>query len=206
MREYVDQEFAVYVDTRQDRWLRGATLVCLDPVKAGSALQAALARLAMRWGREDDPDAYALRLLYERIVRRRLPWQQETAAAPGEVLRALGTLTPLQRAVLVLVAYEELTVVETGDLLDISHIAVREQLQAGLSRLQAELGTSSSRLPDVRITLDQAVDGILSPGLADDAWAAGAAIGRRRRRTGFWLSVAVVAAAAISLLLIGLAQ
>lgn len=83
MREYVDQEFAVYVDTRQERWLRGATLVCLDPVKAGSALRAAFARLAMRWGRVDDPDAYTLRLLYERIARRRLPWSKEPASEQG---------------------------------------------------------------------------------------------------------------------------
>lgn len=205
MRDYVDQEFAVYVDTRQDRWLRGATLVCLDADKAGSALRAAFARLAMRWGRVDDPDAYTLRLLYERIARRRLPWSKDEASQQVGVLRALGQLSPVQRAVVVLVAYEELTVVEVGNLLEMSHVAVREQLQGALSALQAELGTSSSRLQDVRLMLAEAVDGVLSPGLADDAWAAGAALGRRRRRTGFWIFVAVVAAAAISLLLIGLA-
>lgn len=206
MREYVDQEFAVYVDTRQERWLRGATLVCLDPAKAGTALQAAFARLALRWGRVDDPDAYTLRLLYERLARRRLPWTQEPASEQGDVLRALSQLSPVQRAVVVLVAYEELTVVEVGNLLEMSHVSVREQLQGALSKLQAELGTSSSRLQDVRLMLADAVAGVLSPVLADDAWAAGAALGRRRRRTGFWVLVAVVAAVAISLLLIGLAQ
>ena len=208
MRESVDREFAVFVDARQDRWLRGAYLVCADVATATAAVRYAFARLSLRWGREDDPDAYALRILYERLCRWRLPGRatpRRTEAVDG-VVAALGELKPRQRAMLVLSYFEELTVVETGDLLELSHLAVRQQLQVAVSRFQAVLGATSVRPQDLRVLLDQAVDRVLSPTLADDAWAAGTAIGRRRRRAGLAVAATVVLVVVVGALLTGISE
>jgi hypothetical protein len=198
MRESVDREFAEYVDARQDRWFRGATLVCLDSARATAALRYTFTRLALRWGHERDPDAYALRILYERMIGPRLS-RRATPAEPTDTVRgALGRLTPKQRALLVLTQYEDLTLVETGQLLDLSHQAVRDQSQAALQRYQEETGV---RPQDFRPILEESVDGLLSPPLADDAWAAGAAIGRRRRRTAAAVAYVLLVALVVVLLL-----
>ena len=54
----VDTEFASYVDARQGRWLRTAYLVYGDLERAEEALLHAFTRLALRWTKVDDPDAF----------------------------------------------------------------------------------------------------------------------------------------------------
>lgn len=200
----VDGDFAAYVDARQARWVRGAQLVCADRDRAVGAVRYALTRLALRWSRTDDPDAFVLRLLYERLGRRRLPWpggNREHGPVDG-VRLALRQLSPRQRALLVLNYYEELTVVETGDLLALSHVAVRQQLQVALTRLQEELGRSGRVRPEeVRLLLEEALPDAgadLSSRLADEAWSAAGVIGSRRRRTAVLVTFFLVVVAAFS--------
>ena len=119
MRETVDPEFAAYVDARQDRWLRAAYLVYGDAERAEEALLRAFTRLSLRWGRLDDPDVFVQRILYQAASSRwsRGPRYEPDPDADEPVLVALAELTPTQRAVLVLMNFEDLTEFETSDIL-----------------------------------------------------------------------------------------
>jgi hypothetical protein len=88
MRETVDPEFATYVDARQDRWLRAAYLVYGDLERAEEQLLHAFTRLSLRWGRVDDPDVYAQRLLYRAALSR---WFRPK---PAEANRTPPTMPP----------------------------------------------------------------------------------------------------------------
>src|SRR5258705_3694530 len=119
MRETVAPEFATYVDGRQDRWLGAAYLVYGDLERAEEQLLRAFTRLSLRWGRVDDPDVYVQRLLYRAALSR---WFRPKPAEADRENRnqtwaALAGLTATQRAVLVLLYFEELTEFETSDVL-----------------------------------------------------------------------------------------
>ena len=61
------------------------------------------------------------------------------------VKTALAALSPQQRAVLVLLHFEELTEFETADVLGMSHSAVHTNGMTALSRFRLELGTKDWR-------------------------------------------------------------
>jgi RNA polymerase sigma-70 factor (sigma-E family) len=152
----VEREFAVYVAARQHRLLRAAYLVCGDEHLAEDLLQQALAKLAVRWERvrSGNPDAYVQRILYRdavswwrRVRRERLGAEPPELPEPGEgqesdlridVRRALLALTPKQRAVLILRYFEDLTELETADLLGISVGTVKSQAHVALNRLRTQ--------------------------------------------------------------------
>jgi len=142
MRETVDPEFAAYVDAREARWLRSAYLVYGEPERAEEQLLHAFTRLALRWGKEDDPDAFVQRLLYQPALSRRSrpkPFQDDDEDEhPVKV--ALAGLSPAQRAVLVLLYFDELTEFEVADVLGVSHAAVHGHAQTALSALRSGLG------------------------------------------------------------------
>jgi DNA-directed RNA polymerase specialized sigma24 family protein len=146
MRETVDPQFAMYVDARQDRWLRAAYLVYGDLERAEEQLLHAFVRLSLRWGRVDDPDVYVQRLLYRAALSR---WfRSESAEAEPEdsqVRVALAGLTATQRAVLVLMHLEDLTEFETADVLGLSPAAVHGHGQTALSQLRSGLGSRDWR-------------------------------------------------------------
>lgn len=143
MRETVDPEFAAYVDARQAGWLRTASLVYGEPAQAEERLLHAFTRLALRWPRVDDPDVLVLRALCRPAMSR---WPRRRGSGPVEagddesVGAALAGLTPDQRAVLVLLYYEELTPFEVSDVLGLSAAAVRSRREAALNRLRDGLG------------------------------------------------------------------
>jgi len=142
MRETVDPEFAAYVDARQDRWLRAAYLVYGDLERAEELLLHAFTRLSLRWGRLDDPDVYVQRILYRAAASRwsragRYEVDQADEQPGGPVRAALAGLTSVQRAVLVLLCFEELTEFETSDVLGLSPSAVHDHRQAALSRFRS---------------------------------------------------------------------
>jgi RNA polymerase sigma factor (sigma-70 family) len=147
MRETVDPEFAMYVDARQDRWLRAAYLVYGDLERAEGQLLHAFIRLSLRWGRVDDPDVYVQRLLYRAALSRRLRPESAEAEPEGgnQVRAALAGLTATQRAVLVLMYFEELTEFETSDVLGLSPAAVHGHGQTALSQLRSGLGSGDWR-------------------------------------------------------------
>jgi RNA polymerase sigma-70 factor (sigma-E family) len=157
-RRVVDPEFAGYVEARQYQLLRAAYLVCGDEHLAQDLLQQALTKLALRWDRlkDQNPDAYMQRILYRdavswwrRVRRERLgaevpelpdePADDETVERI-DLHRALRELTVKQRAVLVLRYFEDLTEVETADLLGVSVGTVKSQTHAALNRLRTVVG------------------------------------------------------------------
>ena len=160
MQQEVDAEFARYVRARQHRLLRAAFLVCGDLHLAEDLLQGALAKLATRWERlrHENPDAYVRRILYRdavsswRRTRRESlslfpeleldgtePDRSTRAGERVDLLRALGQLTPKQRAVVVLRFFEDRTEADTAEALGVSVGTVKSQTHAALARLRTLL-------------------------------------------------------------------
>lgn len=155
MRDEVDPDFAGYVVSRQPRLVRAAYLVCGDEHLAQDLVQQALTKLALRWNRlrDGNPDAYVNRILYrdaiswwrrfrrERLVDEPYDGPAEARAVDDaertDVRRALMTLTPKQRAVLVLRYFEDLTEAETADQLGVTVGTVKSQSYVALNKLRA---------------------------------------------------------------------
>jgi DNA-directed RNA polymerase specialized sigma24 family protein len=147
MRETVDPDFASYVDARQGRWLRTAYLVYGDFERAEEVLLHAFTRLSLRWGKLDDPDIFVQGLLYQPALAR---WSR-VKAFPDEddpVKRALANLTPVQRAVLVLLHLEELTEFEVAEILSLSQPAVHGHGLTAFSSFRTALGAGDWRDAD----------------------------------------------------------
>jgi RNA polymerase sigma-70 factor (sigma-E family) len=164
MRQEVDEEFAGYVRARQHRLLRAAYLVCGDAHLAEDLLQGAFVKLALRWDRlrNENPDAYVRRILYRDAVSAWRRTRRESIAAvlpdtgsvdPSAAVvdrldleRALATLTPRQRAVIVLRFFEDRTEADTAEVLGVSVGTVKSQTHAALARMRA-------RVPDLAPSL-----------------------------------------------------
>lgn len=126
-----DQEFAAWVNERQVNLLRAARIICFDVQNAEDVLQETLIDLYRRWAKVrefENLDAYAVRIMVSKHADLRRKWarkkdEMETtlealdAAIDGSdsaeeiterllVHAALKSLTPAQRAVLVL-TYDE---------------------------------------------------------------------------------------------------
>ncbi|MER7335644.1 MULTISPECIES: SigE family RNA polymerase sigma factor [unclassified Micromonospora] len=145
--------FAEFVRGESGALTRFAYLLTGDRHHAEDLVQVALAKVAVRWERIDDPGAYARRVLYTQSAswwrwRRARPPEDLTAAVPDQaaasadpelrlVLRAaLARLTPRQRAVLVLRYYEDRTEPETAELLGCAVGTVKSQTRHALGRLR----------------------------------------------------------------------
>ena len=160
MQREVDEDFARYVRAREHALLRAAYLVCGDAHLAEDLLQQAFTKVALRWDRlrHENPDAYIRRILYRDAVSAWRRTRRETTVAelpengtedlPAEVLdriqleQALATLTPKQRAVVVLRYFEDRTEVDTAEVLGVSVGTVKSQTHAAIARLR-------ERLPDL---------------------------------------------------------
>lgn len=139
---------------------RVAYLLTGDHHAAEELVQNALVVVALRWKRvaaADDPLAYARRLLYHEHIsgwrrdrhRRaeystdqlpeRLGVRDEANDTVRRVVmrRALGHLTPRQRAVIVLRYYEDLSEAEAADVLGCSIGTIKSQTHHALRRLRA---------------------------------------------------------------------
>ena len=154
-----DAEFVEYVGARQHRLLRAAYLVCGDVDLAEDLLRAALVKLARQWDRvrDEQPDAHVRRILYRDAVaswRHREPdvggleppcdapsaaWEAEAAERRLEVMRALDTLTPRERAMVVLRLFEDRSERDTADVLGCSVGTVTSQTHDALVRLRAAM-------------------------------------------------------------------
>jgi RNA polymerase sigma-70 factor (sigma-E family) len=152
--------FEAYVLARSTALARTAYLLTGDWALAEDLLQESLAAVAARWSavsRGGDPDPYVRRVMYHRSIdswrRRRhirevsldaMRKPRDVVGADAEervvrrlVLReALERLTPKQRAVLVLRFYEDLTEVETAQMLGCSVSTVKSQSRHALTRLR----------------------------------------------------------------------
>ena len=165
-------DFEQFVDASTDSLLRTAYLVVWDAVEAEDLVQECLLTVARRWPRVrrmDHPHAYARRVLINLALdgaRRRTRHRQELigdeaatlAAMPdessarrlnavgvrAELIEALGTLPPRQRAVLVLRYFEDLSESQVAELLGCSVGTVKSTASRGLARLQAVLSPDIS--------------------------------------------------------------
>jgi RNA polymerase sigma-70 factor (sigma-E family) len=152
----VDARLSDYVRGQWPSLVRYATLLCGDAVEAEELVQSALVRVALRWPfvhDKDNPDGYVKRAIVRgringwRGVRRHetvvsvLP---DVAVADGlaaldehdAVRRALATLPPRQRAVLVLRYLDDRSEQETAAMLGCSVGTVKSQTHKALAKLR----------------------------------------------------------------------
>ncbi|HSF98756.1 MAG TPA: hypothetical protein VLA55_08700 [Ornithinibacter sp.] len=223
-RSDVEAEFVEFAQSRQGALVRAAYLVCGDVDVAEQVVRQTLVSLARQWGRVGDerPDAVVRRILYRDAVASRrgreapvvpvvpvasvlahgddgwaLDDETETDAERrrAEVMAALDTLTPAQRATVVVRHLEERGEDEAADLLGHPVRTVRADHDSALELLPwtpAEVGEQ----------LDLASEDLPERDLVDGAWDAA----RRRHRTlvrrsvlGSGVALAGVAVAAIAL-------
>ena len=146
--------FTRWAQERQVALLRTAVLLTGDHHRAEDLVQEALAKVAARWPRLRDghPEAYARQVL----VRDNVSWWRrhrrevvDAAPDPGRtgtgepaadrrmlLDQALATLTPKQRAVVVLRYFDDLPERETAELLGVSVGTVKSSTSLALRRLR----------------------------------------------------------------------
>jgi RNA polymerase sigma-70 factor (sigma-E family) len=152
--------FDDFVATRSTRLLRTAYLLTHDRALAEDLVQTSLAKAWFAWGRIDgQPDAYVRRVMvntYSSWWRRRWNGEEATAELPerGEgtrgrtedgrvddrtdLWRALARLPKRQRAVVVLRFYEDLSEIETAEIMQCSVGTVKSQASRALAKLRID--------------------------------------------------------------------
>lgn len=159
-----DGGIEAYVRARTPALLRTAYLLTMDVHAAEDLVQTALSKVWPRWqrlSREGDPDAYVRRCLINTFLswrRRRaatevvLPDLTERAGSAVHaqdqdsistrllVLDALAQLPPRQRATVVLRFFNDLTEVQTAEVLTCSVGTVKSQTAKALASLRTRLG------------------------------------------------------------------
>jgi RNA polymerase sigma-70 factor (sigma-E family) len=155
-------EIREYVVSRGAALSRAAYLLTGDRHAAEDLVQETYVVMVRHWRRIDshNPDPYVRRIMYSRFVdgwRRRRRLDEVATAEPAEpigaaawypddgagvsddriVLRdALLRLTPKQRAMLVLRFYDDLSEVQTAQVLGVSPSTVKSQTRVALQRLR----------------------------------------------------------------------
>jgi RNA polymerase sigma-70 factor (sigma-E family) len=160
-REAAFSEFAAAV---APRLFRSALLMCGDWHLAEDLVQTTLGKLYVAWPRverADAPEAYARGTLtktflsYKRVRRNAETPTMDVgdlarvdsgadAGARLELFAALHTLTPVDRAIVVLRYWEDRSVSETARDVKLSEGAVRTRASRALVRLRTELSGDSS--------------------------------------------------------------
>lgn len=159
MRSEDEASFEAFVVARSPALLRTAVLLTHDRGHAEDLVQAALIKTYRHWRRvsqEGDPYGYVRRVLVTTNAgwRRRPMTREIVDLPPGNLVdpvagpdtgdrdlmtRALATLPPRMRAVLVLRYWEDLSEASTAELLGCSVNTVKTQTTRGLARLRAQL-------------------------------------------------------------------
>jgi RNA polymerase sigma-70 factor (sigma-E family) len=142
-----DQAFVEFVETANPSLRRTAYLISGNRHTADDIVQDALYKLYLAWpkmSKVGNPFAYARRMVVNAAYDGgRRPWRREVAKAEvpdvvvddfatgharrDEVLEALRTLAPRQRACVVLRYYEDLSVEETAEILGCAEGTVKSQ-------------------------------------------------------------------------------
>ncbi len=149
--------FAQFVEARERALQRTAYLLTGDWALAEDLVQTALARAWPRWERitrRDDPEIYVRRVLVNTWTtwnRRHWRGEKPSAAVPdtaaaGDVAEevtvrvglrgALGSLTPRQRAVLVLRIYDDLPEAQVAHLMNCAVGTVKATMSQALAKLR----------------------------------------------------------------------
>jgi RNA polymerase sigma-70 factor (sigma-E family) len=156
----LDAEFVAFVRRRGEHHLRTAVLLTGDWHAAEDLVQAALVKLYRVWRRidtADDPDAYLRRILvnthrswWRARWRRELPFSglpdrtdpvdgAERLAVADAVRRALAALPARQRTALVLRYFEDLSEIQTAELMGCSVGAVKTHTHRGVRAMRGLL-------------------------------------------------------------------
>lgn len=159
MRDDEERAFEEFVDRTADRLLRSAVLLTGDRGAAEDLLQGALERTYRHWRRigGEAPEAYIRRALVNAAIsrRRRRRFQEvpllidgawtadgsiadhaEALSQRDGLIRALLTLPPRQRAVIVLRYLDDLSEAEVATTLGCSLGSVKSHASRGLARLR----------------------------------------------------------------------
>ena len=145
-------DFESFAATASEGLLRQAWLLTGDPHKAEDLLQTVLARLWQRWDRVSDPWPYARKMLYSTYLtwwRRRWRYEVPTAELPESpvesdvvlrltVAERLASLSRMQRAVIALRYWEDLSVENTAAVLGCSTGSVKTHTARALAVLRAD--------------------------------------------------------------------
>ena len=158
-------EFAEFVGARGPALWRAAWLLTGDRALAEDLLQTALTKSwphFARVHRDGSFEAYVRRTLFTTYAGwrgRRWHGEVPTAELPDagaqdslpdpDLVEALGTLSPRQRAVLVLRYFEDLTEAETAALLGISTGSVKTHHSRALSALRSSPLLADTELADI---------------------------------------------------------
>lgn len=148
-------DFTEFATERTPHLYRSALLLCGDHHGAWDLTQEALASVYVAWLRRpqaiEQPAAYAQRVLLNSYISKRrrratheIPTDEvvEVGYQPGDLtlrlslIEALNQLTSVDRAVIVLRYYEDLSVEDTADLIGISPGAVRNRAMRTLAKLR----------------------------------------------------------------------
>ncbi|AYG82122.1 RNA polymerase sigma-E factor [Streptomyces hundungensis] len=156
------EEFIEFASGRAGQLFRSACLLTSgDTHLAEDLVQETLGRMYTLWGRVatiDNPAAYAQTVLVRTFLthrRRRSATERplgdlpDHATATGAdpalrvaLLDALGQLSPKDRAVIVLRYWEDRSIEETADAMNVSSAAVRTRSVRALAKLRERLGGS----------------------------------------------------------------
>lgn len=144
--------FEQFVTARRAALLRTAYLLTGGHADAEDLVQVALVKSVPHWKRiAHRPEPYVRQVLARESVSRwrRRRWRETATGVLPEhaesgpdldqreaLRRALGSLAPRQRAVIVLRYYEDLTEMETASVLGIAVGTVKSQARDGLGRLR----------------------------------------------------------------------
>jgi RNA polymerase sigma-70 factor (sigma-E family) len=167
--------FEEFAQAHGDSLIGLSYALCGDRGRAEDAVQEALTRLYLRWGRIDDPLPYARRCVinatndeWRRLSRL---WQRESDAAGqlaevpaalddlvadrDRLLQALRQLPYGQRAVMVLRYWYQLSEPETARVLGNSVGTVKSQASRAMARLRELLQSELSPAHQVSVTMGQ---------------------------------------------------
>ena len=202
MRE-IDADFTAYVQAWQLPATKAAYLVCGDADSAERAARRAFVALALHWDhvRHGDPSAFVRRALYRAALDPgRAPAAVHAGAAERVTEASLRSLSPRQRAVVVLRCLDRRSEADTADILGLEPTVVRRDLLDALARLQplaaaapASGGTPSVGADPLTRLLRSASAEIREVDHAEGAWAHAV----RRRRQVHRRALAALAAAAL---------
>ena len=157
--------FERFVAESGDTLLRIATLLTCDPHQAEDIYQETLQRLATRWVRIDSPLAFSRRVMHNIVIdqdraRRRRPAEFQLIAAQDSgdpragdrlatielrpaLLAALSTLTPQQRAIVVLRYFDDRSEAEVADQLGVSAGTVKSTASRAVAQLRVQPGLTA---------------------------------------------------------------
>ena len=164
LRGEQEEDFRRFVIDSRHRLVRTAYVLTGDYARAEDLVQTALVRTYRAWHRierQDVPEHYARRIVihlhaawWRRIAHRSerpVAFVPEVAAADGteavdrrdQVWRAVLTLPPRMRAIIVLRFLEDLKETETAEILGCSVGTVKSQTSRALAKLRTQLGTEA---------------------------------------------------------------